>query len=253
MVAASSKGLGKAIARGLAEEGAHLVMCARGEEALRSAEREIKSATGVEILAMPVDVTKQDQVKTLVEQAILRFGRIDILINNAGGPPAGTFLDHSPEVWEKSFQLTFMSTVYLCYEVIPYMQRQKWGRILTITSVSVKQPVEGLITSNAIRSGVVGLTKTLATELAKDNILVNNVCPGYIRTDRFLEVMESRAKRQGLPIEEVIASLEKTIPLGRVGEPKEFANMVIFLASERADYITGATIQIDGGVVKSLL
>lgn len=253
LVAASSKGLGKAIARGFAEEGVKLVMCARGEETLKNTVKEIESATGAEILARAVDVTQQDQVNRLVDQAISRFGRIDILVNNAGGPPAGTFLDHNPEVWEKSFHLTFMSTVYLCYAVIPHMQRQKWGRIITITSVTVKQPVDGLITSNAIRAGVTGLMKTLANELAKDNILVNNVCPGYIQTDRFMEVMEARAKKQGSPLQEVIASLEKTIPLGRVGQPKEFADMVVFLASERANYITGTSIQIDGGVVKSLL
>jgi 3-oxoacyl-[acyl-carrier protein] reductase len=253
LVAASSKGLGKAIARGFAEEGVNLVMCARGEDTLKKATKEIETATGANVLAMAIDVTQQDQVKRLVDQAIARFGRIDILINNAGGPPAGMFLDHSPEVWEKSFQLTFLSTVYMCHAVIPFMQKQRWGRIITITSVSVKQPVDGLVTSNAIRAGVTGLTKTMATELAKDNILINNVCPGYIRTDRFLEVMESRAKKQGISVDEVIASLEKTIPQGRVGEPHEFANMVVFLASERANYITGTSIQIDGGVVKSLL
>ncbi len=253
IVAASSKGLGKAVAMGLAEEGVKVTICARGEETLKEAAREIESRTGAEILAICADVTQLKDIKNLVSETVKKHGNVDILVNNAGGPPLGIFPNFSEEDWKKAVELNLMSTINLTREAIPYMQRQKWGRIINITSVAVKQPIEGLILSNTVRAGVVGLAKTLSNELAADNITVNNICPGRILTDRIRSLAQGRAKQQGKSPEEIMISWENDIPMRRLGKPEELANLVVFLASERAAYITGTTVQVDGGVVKSLL
>jgi 3-oxoacyl-[acyl-carrier protein] reductase len=233
VVAASSKGLGKAVALGLAAEGAKLAICARGEEELRRTAAEIPT----EVLAQAVDVTVEAQVRGFIDAVIRKFGRVDICVSNAGGPPAKKFADTSAEDWRSAVNLNFMSTLYFAQAVLPHMQARRWGRFLAISSVAVLQPVDGLVLSNAARSAVRGLVKSLSNEYAAHNVLVNNVCPGYTATER-LKKLEVHPEAQ--------------IPLGRVGTPEEFANLVVFLASERSSYITGVSIPVDGGWTKAL-
>ena len=253
VVGASSKGLGRAIALGLAQEGAKVTICARNSDALDATAADIRRQTGSEVLAVPTDVSQPAQVDALINAAISRFGGIDILVNNAGGPRAGRFAELAAEDYQMAVQLNLMSTINLCRAVVPVMQARGGGRIINLTSVSVKQPVDGLMLSNMARTGVIGFAKTLATELAPDNILVNNVCPGIIFTDRIQQLATVRAEEAGITFEEALERMTADIPLGRIGEPTEFANLVVFLASERASYITGTTIQVDGGMVKALL
>ncbi len=253
VVGASSKGLGKAIALGLAQEGAKVTICARNIDTLETTAEEIRKQTGTEVLAIPTDVSESEQVDALITKAISHFGGIDILVNNAGGPRAGRFDDLSSEDYLSAVHLNLMSTINLCRAVVPTMRERGGGRIINLTSVSVKQPVDGLMLSNMARTGVIGFAKTLATELAPDKILINNVCPGIIFTDRIKQLATVRAEEAGISFEDALEKMTADIPLGRIGDPEEFANLVVFLASERASYITGATIQADGGMVKSLL
>lgn len=250
IVAASSKGLGKGVALGLAEEGVNLTICARGIEALEATAEEIRVKTGVSVLPIQADVSNADDVKRVVSETLNRYSRLHILINNAGGPPLGYFADFSLQDWKQALDLNLLSTITFIKESIPQMRRQKWGRVVNITSVAVKQPIDGLILSNTARAGVVGLTKTLSNEYARDNILFNNVCPGRILTDRIIQLAESRAKEANKSIDEVLSGMEKDVPMGRIGRPNELADLVVFLSSERASYITGTTIQVDGGAVK---
>jgi 3-oxoacyl-[acyl-carrier protein] reductase len=252
IVAASSKGLGKGVALGLAEEGVNLTICARGIEALEATAEEIRSKTGVGVLPIQADVSNSDDIKRVVSETLHKYSRLHILVNNAGGPPLGYFADFSLEDWKQALGLNLLSTISFIKESIPHMRSQKWGRIVNITSVAVKQPIDGLILSNTSRAGVIGLTKTLSNEYAKDNILFNNVCPGRILTDRIIQLAEARAKNANMSVEEVLSSMEKDIPIGRIGKPEELADLVVFLSSERASYITGTTIQVDGGVVKGI-
>ena len=252
VVGASSKGLGRAIAFGLAEEGAKVTICARDATVLEATAAEIREKTGSEALAVPTDVSRPDQVKALIEKAVERFGGVDILVNNAGGPRAGRFAELAAEDYQAALTLNLLSTINLCRAVVPIMKQRGGGRIINLTSVSVKQPIDGLMLSNMARTGVIGFAKTLALELASENILVNNVCPGIIFTDRIKQLATVRAKEGGISFDEAIANMTKDIPLGRIGDPKEFANLVVFLASERASYMTGTTIQVDGGLVKGL-
>jgi len=233
VVAASSKGLGKAVALGLAAEGAKLALCARGEEELQRTASEIPT----EVLAQVVDVTVEAEVRSFIESTKRKFGRIDICVTNAGGPPAKRFEATSAADWRSAVDLNFMSTLHFARAVLPIMKEQRWGRLIAISSVAVLQPVDGLILSNAARSAVRGLVKSLSNEYAPFNVLVNNVCPGYTATERLLK-LEVHPEAQ--------------IPLGRVGTPEEFANLVVFLASEGASYITGVSIPVDGGWVKAI-
>ena len=253
LVAAASKGLGRAVALELAKEGARIAICSRNREQIRQTAEYIYAETGVDVYYEAVDVARGDEVKTFVTNTISRFGDIHVLVTNAGGPPAGLFVSLRPQDWMSAFQLNLMSVVQLCSEVIPHMQRNRWGRIINITSISVKQPVDGLMLSNSIRLAVVGFAKTLSNELAPYNILVNNVCPGYTRTERVEELSASMAERKGVTKDRIVANWEETIPLGRMGRPEEFAALVAFLASERASYITGTSIPVDGGAVRSML
>jgi 3-oxoacyl-[acyl-carrier protein] reductase len=252
LVTGASRGLGKAVALGFAQEGANVVICARGENALEKTQQEIAQATGRQVLAVAADVTRSEDVDRLVQATLDRFGRIDILVTNAGGPPAGIFLDFTPEVWQQAVNLNLMSAVRLCYAVVPIMRQQGGGRIVTITSVSVKQPLGNLILSNSVRMAVIGLTKSLSNELAQDNILVNSVCPSWTLTERVEELLRHRAQHNGTSFEEELGRLERDIPLGRLGRPEEFANVVVFLASECASYLTGVSIQVDGGFYKAV-
>jgi 3-oxoacyl-[acyl-carrier protein] reductase len=249
LVVAASKGMGKASALGLAAEGARVVMCARTERDLDAAAAEVRAKTGAEVVAMPADVTRADQVKALVARAREAFGGVDILVANAGGPPRGYFDELADEQWYAAFEVSLLSVVRLIREVLPSMRERRWGRIITIQSSSVKQPIDGLDLSNAVRPGTAGLMKTLASELGRENILVNTVCPGRILTDRLL----GGARQTGVSPEEYVAQVGADVPLGRVGTPEEFANVVVFLASERASYVTGVALQVDGGLIRGLL
>jgi 3-oxoacyl-[acyl-carrier protein] reductase len=233
VVAAASKGLGKAVALALAAEGAKLAICSRGQDELLRTAGEI----GPDVLAQVVDVTQEAQVGEFVDAVLRKFGRVDICVTNAGGPPAKKFADTRVEDWRSAIDLNFMSTLYFARAVLPHMRDQRWGRLIAISSVAVLQPVDGPILSNAARSAVRGLVKSLSNEYAPYNVLVNNVCPGYTATER-LKKLEVHPEAQ--------------IPLGRVGTPEEFANLVVFLASERASYITGVSIPVDGGWTKAL-
>ena len=253
IVCASSKGLGKAISLGLSREGSFVVICARHEEDLIQTRQVIQNETGGEVMSVVADVSNPKEVDNLVEIAIERFNGIDILINNSGGPKAGGFDDLNSADYQSAIDLNLMSTINMTRAVVPSMRSRGGGRIINLTSVSVKQPIGGLTLSNTARAGVIGFAKTLATELASENILVNNVCPGIIFTDRIQQLATIRAQEGGISFEEAIQNMTEEIPLGRIGDPEEFANLVVFLASARASYITGTTIQVDGGMVKGLL
>jgi 3-oxoacyl-[acyl-carrier protein] reductase len=252
IVAASSQGLGRATAEAFAAEGCRLAMCARTAQTLHAAAEQIKKQYEVEVLAAPFDVTHPGAVHEFVNQTATKFGSIDICVTNAGGPPATGFLATTLEDWRKAVDANFLSTVYFAREVIPHMQRKHWGRIITITSLTTKQPVADLVLSNAVRAAVVGLVKSLANEFGKDGILVNNVGPGYTATDRLKELAKARAVSQGKPEKEFFDAWAADSPLRRVGEPRELADTIVWLASERASYITGQTILVDGGVYKGL-
>ena len=253
LVVAASKGMGKASALGLAAEGARVVMCARGEGPLKDAAAEVKQKTGAEVLALPADASRAPDISRVVAEANRAFGGVDILVANVGGPPPGPFETMTDEQWKAAFEQVHLSTVRFIREVLPHMKRSRWGRILAIQSSSVKQPVDGLVLSNGIRPGIAGLFKTLAGDLAKDNITVNLVLPGRIMTDRFLEHQTDRAKRSGVTLEQQMEISSADIPMGRIGTPDEFAAMVVFLASARASYVTGVAVQVDGGLIRSVV
>jgi 3-oxoacyl-[acyl-carrier protein] reductase len=253
LVAASSQGLGRAVAEELAAEGAALVLCARDVNMLAETAASIADQSGAHVLAVPTDVTDVDQLKRLVESGIERFGRIDILVTNAGGPPAGTFEQITREQWEQAARLTLYSAIELARLVLPGMKERRWGRILNITSIAVKQPVESLMLSNSLRAGLTGFARTLANEVAADGITVNNILPGYTRTERLEDLAVMMAEKHGISSSEFRAKWEAEIPMRRLGEPREFAALAAFLVSERASYITGTSIQVDGGWIRSLL
>jgi len=249
LVTAGSKGMGRACALGLAAEGARVAICARGEADLATAAAEIRAKTGAAVLAVAADVTRQADVERLVAATREQLGPVDILVANAGGPPRGRFEEVADDQWTVAFELSLMSTVRLVRAVLPDMRRRRWGRILTIQSSSVKQPIPGLLLSNAFRPGVAGFLKTLAAEVGRDGVLVNTICPGRILTDRFL----SGADAQKLTREQYLEGQSTEIPLGRIGTPEEFANVVVFLASDKASYVTGVALQVDGGLIRGLL
>lgn len=253
LVAAGSRGLGRAVAEELAAEGASLLVCARDAQTLAETAAAIAENSGAHVLAVPADVTVIDDIKRLVEAGIERFGRIDILVTNAGGPPAGTFDKLTREQWDEAIKLTLLSAIELARQVLPGMKERRWGRIINITSITVKQPVDGLLLSNSLRAGLTGFARTLANEVAPEGITVNNVLPGYTRTERLEHLVEFMAEKQGISVDDFRGTWEKEIPMGRLGEPRELAATIAFLASERASYITGTSIQVDGGWIRSLL
>ena len=249
-VAGASQGLGKAIALGLAQEGCQVALCARRAGELANVVEEIKSKTGTTAIAVPADVTNPDEIKNAISSTVEQLGRLDILVTNAGGPPAGDFTKQSDETWHLAYELNLMSVVRMIREALPHLQKSGRGRIINMTSTSVKEPIQGLILSNAIRAGVIGLAKTLSVELASYGITVNNIAPGRFDTDRIRHLDRVRGMAQGITKEAAKASFIKQIPLGRYGAPEEVANLAVFLASEKAAYITGTTIQVDGGMLK---
>jgi len=253
LVSAASKGLGKAAALALAREGVNVAICARNEAALAATEQEIRQATGVDVLAVTADVTKPEDIASFVSTAAAHFGRIDILVTNAGGPPSGTFDMFSDADWQAAFNLTLLSVVRLIRATLPHLRKAGGGRIVNIASASVKQPIEGLLFSNSLRPGIIGLAKTLSFELAKDNILINNVAPGYHDTDRIKELDAARAAREGRPVADVAGDNVRSIPLGRRGDPAELAALIVFLCSRHAGFMTGVTIQVDGGANRGIM
>ncbi len=252
IVAASSQGLGKATAEAFAAEGCRLGMCARNGPALEKAAQQIRSQYNAEVHCEPLDVTDAAAVHRFVSSVADRFGAVDICVTNAGGPPAKGFLAASIEDWRRAVDSNFLSAVYFAREVIPYMQKKHWGRIITITSITTKQPVADLVLSNSVRTAVVGLVRSLANEFGKDGILVNNVGPGYTATDRLKELAKTRAANSGKSEQEIFAGWAVDSSLGRIGDPRELADTVVWLASERASYITGQTVLVDGGAYKGL-
>ncbi len=252
IVVASSKGLGKAVARELALEGARVAICARGERELKKTQQQLQRL-GAEVFAQTLDVTHIPVIGSFVKTVAKELGEIEILVTNSGGPPPGNFLGVTLEDWEKAYRITLLSAVAFCREAVPYMQRKKWGRIINITSVSTKQPIDGLILSNAFRPAVVGMAKSMANEYGRYNITVNNICPGYTRTERLEQLAETRAQQSGRSREELFKEWEGQAPAGRLGEPEELAALVAFLCSTRASYINGTTIAVDGGLIRGLL
>ena len=252
IVAASSQGIGQATAEAFAAEGCRIAMCARNPQTLHAAAERIQKQHHAEVLAQDLDVTDAEAVHQFVDAVASKFGGVDICVTNAGGPPAKGFLAASLEDWRSAVDANFMSTVYFAREVIPHMRRRHWGRIITITSITTKQPVADLVLSNAVRAAVVGLVKSLANEFGKDGILVNNVGPGFTATDRLKELAKARSAATGKSEQEIFDAWAADAPLKRLGNPRELAETVVWLASERASYITGQTVLVDGGMYKGL-
>jgi len=252
IVAASSKGIGRAAALALAAEGTHLALCARNSDALEQVEEEVRRTYGVSVYADTFDVADDLRVRQFVEAVHRRYGRIDICVTNAGGPPAKLFLETTMPEWDNAYQLNLRSIVSFAHAVLPYMQQRHWGRVVTITSMTVKQPVPELILSNSVRAGVLGLVRSLATQFGPDNITINNVAPGYTATDRMKELAQSKAKMAGGTAAQYETEIAQSIPLRRFAQPEEIADAIVWLASERASYITGQTVLVDGGVYRGL-
>src|ERR1700693_1844304 len=252
LVAASSQGIGRATAEAFAAEGCRVAMCARNQQILQTAAEQIRKQYNVDVLAEAFDVTDAAAVSHFVAAVAQKFGGIDICVTNAGGPPAKGFLAATLEEWQRALEMNFLSAVYFAREVIPHMQRKRWGRIITLTSITTKQPVTDLVLSNAVRAAVVGLVKSLANEFGKDGILVNNVCPGFTATDRLKELARARSSASGKSEQEIVEAWAADAPLQRLGDPREVAETIVWLASERASYITGQTILVDGGMYKGL-
>jgi 3-oxoacyl-[acyl-carrier protein] reductase len=252
IVCASSQGLGKATALGLAREGASVVLFARNKKDLDETAHEISTTTNSEVLPIIADVTKVEDIQKVVQTAVDKFGTVHILINNAGGPPVANFAELTDESWINGVNLTLMSTIRMTREVIPYMLKNKWGRIVNITSLTAKQPINDLIISSTLRPGILGLAKILSNQYSKYGILVNNVCPGHYLTKRQEEIIKKRSTEQNITPEEYIKQHSGEIPIGRFGKPEELASMIVFLCSEKASYVTGSTISVDGGLVKGL-
>ncbi len=251
-VAAGSKGLGRATALELAREGAKVTIASRSEEHLAEAKRTIGEETGVEVAAVRMDAGREEDICRAIKETAERAGGLDELVCNAGGPPGGRFDDMSDEDWQKAFEVNLLGTIRMIRAALPYMRQVGGGRIVNLTSTSIKQPIDGLILSNVFRTGVNALTKTLAAELAPDGILINTVAPGRIATDRIRELDEAQARKTGKAVEEIRAENERQIPLGRLGMPDEFGKIAAFYASFANTYVTGQAILVDGGSVKAL-
>ncbi|MGH2795618.1 MAG: SDR family oxidoreductase [Actinomycetota bacterium] len=252
LVAASSRGLGRACAVAFAREGADVAICARGRDDLRSAEAELVEL-GVRVHATVADISISDDCRRFVQGAADALGRVDILVNNNGGPPSGAFDSFTEDDYRSAVELNLLSTIRCTMGAVPLMRRGGWGRVVNITSIAAKQPLEGLVLSNTTRVGVIGFAKTLATALAREGITVNTVCPGPTLTDRIRDLAQQRADREQISVQEALGAYVPDIPMGRLGKPEELAALVIFLASEPAAFITGTTIQVDGGMLRALM
>lgn len=253
LVAASSQGLGFAVAKELAAEGTSLIICSRNQESIDRAAGNIRSETGADVLSVAADVSVTGDIERLVNAGIDRFGRIDILFTNSGGPPAGHFESTTSESWDAATRVVLNSVVDLCRRVLPGMKERGWGRILNLTSIAAKQPVDNLMLSNSLRAAVTGFARTLANEVAPFGVTVNNILPGYTLTERLDELIDFLSEKEKISADDVRVRWESEIPMRRLGDPKEFAALAAFLVSERASYITGSSIAVDGGWVRSLM
>ncbi|MFZ2324968.1 MAG: SDR family oxidoreductase [Ignavibacteriaceae bacterium] len=252
LITASSTGIGKAVAEAFAEEGCNIAICSRTKEKLIETSREIKNKYNIEAFWGICDLNQQKDIENFYDAVKEQFGKVDILVNNCGGPVPGFFQELSENDWEDAFKQVLMSVVKFSNLVLPSMIEQEWGRIINITSVSVKQPINNLILSNSLRAGVTGFAKSISNEFANKNITVNNVAPGYTLTHRSYELAVNRGKASGKSHEEILVEMAKDIPMNRLGGPEEIAAMILFLASQKASYITGTTIQVDGGSTKAI-
>ncbi|HET7658717.1 MAG TPA: SDR family oxidoreductase [Bacillales bacterium] len=253
VITAASKGLGKATAKQFAFEGAHVLISSRNEEELKKTVQEIQSETGNGSVAYAVcDITKSEDIERMVEKAVQLYGTVDVLVNNAGGPPGGGFDKIQDEDWQKAFELNLLSFVRNIRCVLPHMRENGGGRIINFASSSIKQPIDNLILSNTFRAGITGLSKSLSQELGNDKILINTIGPGRIATDRVRQLDEAKAERLNKTVDQVKQESEQSIPIGRYGKPDEFARVVVFLCSEANTYLTGQSLLVDGGMVKAL-
>lgn len=252
LVTASSQGLGKATAFSLAKEGVNLAICSRNEKSITETAKEISKATGVKVLPFTADVSKNEDIDRVIDSVKKEFGTIHILVNNAGGPPTGRITAITDAEWEKGVNLTLMSMIRLTRAVLPMMELQNWGRIVTIVSITAKQPVDELLISSTLRPGILGLSKILANQYGKFGITINTICPGYVLTQRQEELSRSRSVEKQMTMEEYLADSAKNIPIGRLGRPEEIGDVIAFLASGRASYINGANLLVDGGQTKGI-
>jgi 3-oxoacyl-[acyl-carrier protein] reductase len=253
VIGGGSKGLGRACADSLANEGANLVICSRNAGELDQAAKEINSSAGVDVLPVAADLSRLEDIQTLVKKTVDHFGRLDILVNNSGGPPAGRAADTTEETWQQSIDMALLFYIRMSREAVPHMKNGKWGRIVNVLASSVFQPIDNLVTSGVTRMGAVAFAKSLSDEVGRDNILVNNVAPGYLLTDRMMHIFETRANETGANAESLLQAHSSTIPVGRLGRPEELGDLVTFLSSDKNTYTTGTTILVDGGVVRSVM
>ncbi len=252
LVTASSKGIGRAVAEGLVAEGCMVSICSRNKEDLLATAKEIKKKYGVEPSWCVCDLNKLSDIESTVATITRQLGSIDILINNCGGPESGHFQDLTDNHWQSAFEQVLLSTVRLCNLTVPDMILKEWGRIINITSVAVKQPIDNLMLSNSLRNGVIGFSKSLSNEVAKYNVTVNNIAPGYTLTNRIYDLAVHKAKQSQMSHEDVLTEMANEIPMNRLAGPEEIASAIVFLASKQAGYITGSTIQVDGGLNKGV-
>lgn len=252
IVTASSTGIGKAVAEALIAEDASVAICSRSKEKLIEASKDIKNKFGIEPFWCVCDINSQKDIENFYNAVVQQFGSVDILVNNCGGPIPGYFVDLTEDDWNDAFKQVLLSVIRFSHLILPDMIKKEWGRIINITSVAVKQPVHNLILSNSFRAAVTGFAKTLSNEVASKNITVNNVAPGYTLTHRLYELAVNRAKNSGKSHEEILVEMAKDVPMNRLGGPEEIAALVVFLASKQASYITGTTIQVDGGSTKGI-
>jgi 3-oxoacyl-[acyl-carrier protein] reductase len=252
LVTGASQGMGRSTAEAFAAEGARVAICARKQETISRVGEEIKARHKVEVIAEAVDVTDVAALQQFARDVEKKFGAIDVAVANAGGPPAKQFAQTTLDDWQKAFDLNFMSVAALAQAVLPGMKQRKWGRFITITSTSVRQPIPDLVLSSAIRPAVVGLMKSLAIEYGPHNVTFNNIAPGWTATERLNELADSRSQAAGIQKEQIFGKWASEVPLGRLGKPEEIADAIVWLASDRAAYITGQTMVVDGGVYKGL-
>ncbi len=253
VVTGASKGIGKSIATNFSKENARVCICSRNFRNLIESAKEIEKNTGSEVFPFETNLENYNEILNMFNEILNKFGRIDVLVNNTGGPPPVKFIDTNLKNWQKVVDQLLFSIINCCYEVIPIMKKNSWGRIINMTSIAAKQPIDNLILSNTIRAGIHGLTKTLSNELAEFGITVNAVCPGYTFTERVVELAKANALKSGKKYKDVISQWEKQIPMGRLGTTDEISNLVLFYASEKASYITGNITQVDGGYYKSII
>lgn len=252
IVTGGSSGMGFASAKGLAAQGVKLLLLSRSVEKLNKAKAEIEESTSVEVEVLAGDVSDKSLAPKAIALAMEKYGQIDILINNAGGPPMGGFLEQDEDSWEQALEQNLKSVIRFTTAAAPHMIENKWGRIINITSTSSKEPYGGMVLSSTVRAGVHAFAKSVAAELAPNGVTINTLGPGGVLTGRLTSLLETAAERQGKPYEELLAASQASIPIGRFADPEEFADMVLFLASERGRYVTGTSIMVDGGLTKGL-